>query len=161
MAIIEKDFAELLRCFNNAGVRYCIVGAFAVGFHAVPRYTKDMDLLVEPTRSNGKKICRALKAFGFGALAITPEDFNRPGRFIQLGYEPVRVDLITSLPGVTFTQVWKARQRGAYGGEPVWFIGREELAHSKRAAGRLQDLADLDMLRKTRTRRRVKGGKGT
>lgn len=112
MAAAEKDFVGLLRFFNKQQVRYCIVGAFAVGFHAIPRYTKDLDLLVEPTVQNGARICRALQAFGFGSLKITPSDFARPGRFIQLGYEPVRVDLITSVAGVTFDQVWRHRRRG-------------------------------------------------
>lgn len=154
MAHVEKDFAELLRLFNKHRVRYCIVGAFAVGFHAVPRYTKDLDLLVEPTEANGEKICRALKEFGFGNLQITPADFVQAGRFIQLGYEPVRVDLITSLQGVTFDRVWKRRQKGRYGEERVWFIGLGELIKNKLAARRAQDLADLDILQRARKKKK-------
>lgn len=154
MAKVERDFVELLRSFNSAGVRYCIVGAFAVGFYAIPRYTKDMDVLVEPTVENGERICRALKAFGFGSLKITPNDFARPGRFIQLGYEPVRVDLITSISGVTFEQAWKHRRRGRLGTTPVFFIGVEDLIRSKRAARRTQDLADLETLRHAQKWRR-------
>lgn len=152
MAAAEKDFVELLRFFNKQRVRYCVVGAFAVGFHAIPRYTKDLDLLVEPTIRNGTRICRALKAFGFGSLKITPGDFARPGRFIQLGYEPVRVDLITSIAGVTFDQVWRHRQRGRYGTVPVSFISLEDLIRSKQASRRAQDLADLELLRKVARR---------
>lgn len=81
----ERDFEELLGLFNRHRVRYCIVGAYAVAFHARPRYTKDIDLLVEPSLENGRKIVAALKAFGFGSLKLTPEAFAQPGRFIQLG----------------------------------------------------------------------------
>jgi len=143
---VEKDFAELLRSFNRRGVRYCIVGAFAVGFHAVPRYTKDLDIWVEPTEGNGQRICLALQDFGFGSLKIVPQDFSKKGRFIQLGYEPVRVDLITSIPGVTFDQAWEHKKRGRYGTELAYFIGLEDLIKNKRASGRRQDLADLEIL---------------
>ncbi|MBI3322152.1 MAG: hypothetical protein HYZ94_00525 [Candidatus Omnitrophica bacterium] len=158
MAKAEKDFAELLRSFNKRGVRYCIVGTFAVAFHAVPRYTKDMDLLVEPTEENGRRICRALKDFGFGSLRITPADFASEGRFIQLGYEPVRVDLITSIAGVSFAQAWKKRKAGRYGEAKVYFLSFEDLMKNKKASGRKQDLADLEILQKTRARRSLRRG---
>ena len=74
----ERDFEELLRLFNRYRVRYCIVGAYAVAFHARPRYTKDMDILIEPSIENGRKIVEALKAFGFGQLKLTPRDFVQP-----------------------------------------------------------------------------------
>lgn len=155
----EKDFEELLRLFNKQGVRYLIVGAFAVGFHAIPRYTKDLDVLVEPSAENGEKICRALKGFGFGSLKIGPEDFARKGRFIQLGYEPVRVDLITSIQGVVFDRAWKHRKKGRYGAESVYFLGLKDLVQNKQVSRRGQDLVDLEVLRKfQRSARRQRRG---
>lgn len=153
----ERDFEELLGLFNKHRVRYCVVGAYAVAFHVRPRYTKDMDILVEPSLENGRKIVAALKTFGFGSLQIEPKDFTRPSRWIQLGYEPVRVDLITSIPGCTFAQVWKHRARGQYGKQWTWFIGRDELIRNKRLTGRRQDRADLELLQPTR-RRGERGG---
>ena len=153
MERLEKDFKELLRSFNNQGVRYCIVGAFAVGFHAIPRYTKDLDIWVEPTLENGQRICRALEEFGFGSLGISPDDFSKTGRFIQLGYEPVRVDLITSISGLTFDHAWKNRRSGRYGSERVFFISLEDLIKAKRASCRKQDLADLEILWKAKKKR--------
>ena len=97
----EQDFEELLESFNKYGVRYCIVGAYAVAFHARPRYTKDMDILVEPSLENGRKIVEALTAFGVGSLRLQPEDFAVPGKVIQIGYEPLRVDLLTSISRCT------------------------------------------------------------
>lgn len=146
----ERDFDELLRLFNKLRVRYCIVGAHAVAIYARPRYTKDLDIWVEPSLENGQKIVDALKAFGFGALNITPKDFARPGRFIQLGYEPVRIDLITDIGGVTFEEAWRHRESGLCGSVKAWFIGRSELIRNKEHTGRPQDQADLAWLRPSR-----------
>ena len=143
----ERDFVELLRLFNKHRVRYCVVGAYALAFHVRPRYTKDLDIFVEPSIKNGERIVQALQEFGFGSLRVTAEDFVRPERFIQLGYEPVRVDLLTSLAGFTFEQVWRHRALGRYGGVRVPFIGREELIRNKALVGRRQDQADLERLR--------------
>lgn len=143
---VEKDFKELLQLFNKHKVKYCIIGAFAFGFYARPRYTKDMDILIEPSIENGEKIVKALKKFGFGSLKITAEDFVKEGKFIQLGYEPIRIDLITSIAGRTFPEIWKHKNSGDYGGEKVFFIGRDDLITNKKAAGRKQDLADLEIL---------------
>ena len=151
--MVQKDFVELLGLFNKHRVRYCIVGAYAVAFHVRPRYTKDMDILVEPSIDNGRRVVAALKEFGFGSLKLTPADFARPNRFVQLGHEPVRVDLITSIAGCTFEQVWKHRARGRYGKQWVHFIGREELIHNKQLSARRQDYADLELLRPKRGRR--------
>ena len=148
MARVERDFEELLQLFNKHQVRYCIVGAFALGYHARPRYTKDLDLLVEPTEINGQRLVEALRDFGFGSLRITPQDFSKAGRFVQLGYEPVRVDLITSIKGVGFSEVWRNRKKGRFGRGVVNFIGLKQLIKCKKAAGRKQDLADLELLAK-------------
>ena len=109
---VEKDFEELLKLFNKHKVKYCIVGAFALAFHGKPRYTKDLDILIEPTVENSKKVKHALEAFGFRSLNLQENDFLQKGKFIQLGYEPMRVDLITSLEGLEFDRVWKHKSKG-------------------------------------------------
>jgi hypothetical protein len=146
MKEIEKDYEELLRLFNNHKVKYCIVGAFAVAFYAVPRYTKDMDILVEPSIRNSERILKALTEFGFGTLKLSGDDFSKENRIIQLGYEPIRVDIITSIEGCTFEQVWKNKKKGVYGKENVYFIGLNELIKNKRILKRKQDKVDLDIL---------------
>ena len=156
----ERDFVESLRLFHKHRVRYCIVGAYAIAFHARPRHTKDLDIFVEPSLTNGQRIIEALREFGFGGLRLTAEDFARPERFIHLGYEPVRVDLLTSLGGFTFEQAWRHRALGQYGNARVPFIGREELIRNKTLVGRRQDQADLEHLR-PRKARRIKGRKPT
>ena len=150
----EPDFAELLRLFNKHDVRYCVVGAFAVAAYGHPRYTKDLDVFVWPQKGNGERICRALRDFGFGSLAINPADFAKKGRVIQLGYEPVRIDLVTAIDGVTFEQVWKNKRSRKFGPVRVFFIGLDDLIKNKRTSGRKQDLADLQTLQKIRRSKR-------
>jgi hypothetical protein len=126
-----------------------VVGAHAVAFHAKPRFTKDFDLFVEPSESNATRLLAALTDFGFGGLGLTLEDFSQPGRIVQLGEAPSRIDIATAIDGVTFEESWNGRAVGTYGGQPVSYIGRAELIRNKTAAGRPQDLADLSWLRET------------
>lgn len=142
-----KDYEELLKYFNKHKVKYCIVGAFALAFHAQPRYTKDMDILIEATLDNGQKIVDALADFGFGSLKLSPEDFSEEKQVIQLGYEPVRVDLLTSIEGVDFAGVWERKVNGKYGEQKAYFIGLKDLTKNKLASARLQDKADLKVLK--------------
>ncbi len=146
MKRIEKDYEELLKLFNKHKVKYCIVGAFAVAFYAVPRYTKDMDLFVEPSVRNSRRILKALAEFGFGTLELSVDDFSQDERIIQLGYEPVRIDIITSIEGCTFDEIWKNKVKGKYGKEDVNFIGLNELIKNKRVLKRKQDKVDIDIL---------------
>ena len=151
---VEKDYEELLRLFNRNKVRYCIIGAYAVAFYAKPRYTKDLDLLVEPDIENSKRIIKALNEFGFESLKLSEKDFSQKGKIIQLGYEPVRIDIITSIQGCSFKQVWKNRTSGIYGKEKVFFIGINELINNKKISKRKQDKVDLDILLLARRRKR-------
>lgn len=147
MEKVEKDFEELLQLFNRHNVKYCIIGAFAVAFYSVARYTKDIDILVDLDRENAKKIIKALHDFGFGSLGLTEDDFCKSGSIIQLGVEPVRIDLINAISGCDSEAIWQHLQQGRYGGQDVYFIGRDDLIRNKQAAGRPQDLADLARLK--------------
>lgn len=143
---LEPDYEELLKLFHKHKVKCCIVGAFATAFYAQPRYTKDIDILVEATVENGKKIISALEKFGFGSLNLTPEDFSEEKQIIQLGYEPVRIDLLTSIKGIGFSEIWKHKKMGTYGKTRVFFIGQNELIKSKKISNRAQDKIDLKTL---------------
>lgn len=143
---IQQDFRELLELFNAHEVEYVIVGAYALAFHGVPRFTGDMDILVKPDSENAVKILAALKEFGFGSLDLNESDFREPDKVVQLGVAPVRVDLITSLTGVTFQQVYSGKVLGSYGDVKVYYLGRGELLSNKRALGRKKDLADIEAL---------------
>jgi hypothetical protein len=143
---IQEDFRELLALFNEHEVDYAIVGGYALAFHGAPRATGDIDIVVRPARYNAERIIRALGAFGFGSLDLAADDFAHPDRVVQLGYPPVRVDLITSITGVPWDQIEAGLVEGVYGSTPVQFIGRDELLANKRATGRLKDRADLEAL---------------
>jgi hypothetical protein len=143
---IYQDFKELLELFNAQKVEYVIVGGHALAFHGAIRATKDIDLYVHPTVANSRRILAALVAFGFGQVGLTAENFQKPGQVVQLGYPPVRIDLVTSMEGVSWDQVATGKAVGEYGGEPVPFIGREEFIANKKAVGRFQDLADAERL---------------
>lgn len=140
------DFKELFELFNAHKVEYVVVGGHALAHHGFIRATKDIDLYVRATANNANHIMAALNEFGFGNIGLKSEDFQSPGQVIQLGYPPVRIDLITSIAGVTWGQATSGISRGEYSGEPVPFLGREELIASKKAAGRPQDLVDAKKL---------------
>ena len=142
----NTDFAELFAALNKHGVRYLIVGGYAFAFYVKPRYTKDLDLFVEPGVENARRILAALDDFGFGSLHLTPEAFEE-GQIVQLGVAPTRIDFITRIAAVTFPDAWATRESGRYMDVPVQYIGREALKRNKAAVGRPQDLADLAALK--------------
>ena len=131
---------------NAQSVKALIVGGYAVAFHAKPRFTKDIDLLVEPNPDNAQRLLRALSDFGFSAVDLAVDDFTTPGRVVQLGIAPNRVDLMTAIDGVSFADAWTGRVSGRFGAVPVFYIGKAELVRNKRATGRAQDLADVEAL---------------
>ncbi len=143
---VEKDYEELLKLFNENKVKYCLIGAYAVAFYAKPRYTKDIDILVKPDKKNASRIIKALNEFGFQKLGLTEEDFNKIDKIIQLGYEPVRVDILTSIKGSSFEEIWKNRKISKFGCQKVFFIGIKELIKNKKLSERQQDKADLEIL---------------
>ena len=131
---------------NAQSVKALIVGGYAVAFHAKPRFTKDIDLFLEPNPDNAQRLLRALNDFGFGAVDLAADDFTTPGRVVQLGIAPDRVDLMTAIDGVSFADAWSGRVSGRFGAVPVFYIGKAELVRNKRATGRAQDLADVEAL---------------
>lgn len=141
-----RDFCELLELFNAHDVKAIIVGAYALAFHGIPRTTGDLDLLVEPSAANAERVMRALEEFGFGAVGLSAADFRKPDVVIQLGHPPVRVDLLTSITGVTWEEAWSGRATDKFGGVPAVFLGLHALRRNKRAVGRHKDLADLEAL---------------
>lgn len=143
---IYRDFNELLESFNAHEVEYLIVGGYALALHGAPRYTGDLDLLVNRSPANVKKLLQALDDFGFGSVGLKDEDFLEEGRVVQLGVPPVRVDILTSLSGVSWDDAWNGKIESTYGGVRVVVIGREEFLKNKRALGRTRDLADIEAL---------------
>lgn len=143
---IQPDFKDLLKLFNENNVEYVIVGGYALAFHGAPRFTGDIDLYVRPTQENAKSIIAALESFGFGELDLSSSDFQIPNCVVQLGVPPVRIDIITSIDGVSWETTDKGKASGEYGDITVSYIGREELLANKHATGRKKDLADIEAL---------------
>ena len=143
---IQIDFKDLLALFNAHTVDYIIVGGYALAFHGAPRYTGDIDIYVRPDDKNAASIMSALEEFGFGSVGLSAEDFGRPGQVIQLGVPPVRVDIITSIAGVSWDEAFSNRASGKYGDIQVHFIGRKQFIINKKAVARKKDLADLEAL---------------
>jgi hypothetical protein len=142
----SSDFEELFAAFNARAVKALVVGGHALAFHGHPRYTKDLDVFIEPSPANALRLLEALVDFGFGSAGLTVDDFATPGPIVQLGIAPNRVDLLTTIDGVTFAEAWAGRVAGHFGSQPAFYLGKEEFIRNKRAAGRAQDLADIDAI---------------
>ncbi len=153
---ISSDYRDLLKILNAHKVRYLIVGAYAVTYYTEPRFTKDLDIWVEPTPSNALKVFRALKEFGAPLKGIKVEDFMNKKLIYQIGVAPVRVDMLTSISGVNFTSAYKTRTRSVFEGTRVNIIGAKKLLKSKVKAGRTIDERDIAALKQQTKKRKDK-----
>lgn len=146
---LSRDLSEFVASLSANGVRYLVVGGYAVAAHGHPRFTKDLDIWIEATPDNAQRVLKALDAFGFSGLGLVAADFVEPGSVIQLGNPPQRIDLLTSMSGVQFGECYEMRVQLLLGSQPVDFIDLDNLVRNKTASGRPQDLADVAALRKT------------
>ena len=144
--LLNSDFKELLSTFNEAGIRYLVVGGWAVMKYSEPRYTKDIDLWISCDIENARLVYTALKEFGAPLMKLTAEDFTDRTCFYQMGVPPVRIDILTTVPGVEFEECWSRRSEGDFGAVIAPMISKADLIVAKRAAGRPQDLIDLESL---------------
>jgi hypothetical protein len=144
---MNPDFLDLLRALRAADARFLVVGAYALGVHGRPRATKDIDVWIEASSGNAPRVIRALEAFGAPLLGLTEVDIITPGVGLQIGVEPGRIDLLTSISGVLFEQAWPDRVEAEFGeGVSCGVISVDHLLQNKRAAGRPQDLVDVTAL---------------
>lgn len=146
-----QDYKDLLSAFHAHGVKYLIVGGYAVIFHAQPRFTKDLDLFIKSDPANAQATYAALGAFGAPLQGIRPEDFAERGSFFRFGQDPRGFDILPDIPGVDFDAAWERRVEGvidAKTGLKAFFISSADLVTAKLASGRPQDLADVDAIRK-------------
>ncbi len=144
--MLNPDFQEFIQSLNENKVRYLVVGGYAVALHGHPRYTKDLDVWIELSQENAKRVVKALAQFGFGSLGLTEGDFLVPDQIIQLGNPPNRIDILTTLQGVDFETCYTSRVQVVIDDVTVDFIDLDNLKKNKKAVGRLQDLADLEKL---------------
>jgi hypothetical protein len=148
---MNPDFLDLLRALLAADARFMVVGAYAVGVHGRPRATKDLDVWVEPSAENAPKVIKALLDFGAPLMGLSAKDLESPGVGLQIGMEPLRIDILTKVSGPSFAEAWPGHIDAPFSDDvrcPV--IGLDALLANKRAAARPQDLADVAALEKLR-----------
>ncbi len=145
---MNPDFQDFLAALLNAGARFIVVGAHALAVHGVPRATGDLDIWIDRSEENTQLVWRALSEFGapVDSLNISVDDLSKPNLVVQLGLPPRRIDLLTDVTGVTFTEAWEDRVVRSIGSTDVPFMGRATFIKNKRAVGRNRDLADLESL---------------
>ena len=143
---LPKDLREFVALLNASRAKYVIVGGYAVAFHGRPRFTGDIDLFIESSVDNGERIVGALIIFGFEELSISAQDLSRNDLVLQLGFPPNRIDLMTSIDGVTFDQAWTSREEAMLDGLAVNFISCELLIQNKLASGGPKDIAGAQEL---------------
>ena len=148
--LTSPDFRELLSLLEKHKVRYLVVGGYAVMKYTEPRFTKDLDLWISTDEENSKAVYAALKEFGAPLKGLVPADFTQEGYFYQMGNPPFRLDVMMSIPGVTFETAWANREKVQLEGLVIPFISKADLIKAKEAGGRPQDLIDAKELRKAR-----------
>ena len=143
---IQQDFEELLLLLRQNEVDFVVVGGYAVAFHGSPRFTKDIDIFYNITENNVAKIRKTLIEFGFSEEDIPVNSFTKEGNILSFGVEPMRVDLLNRIDGVTFSEVEAGKISGKYGKADVFFIGKKELLKNKTSTTRLKDKMDAENL---------------
>jgi len=143
---LAGDFKDFLKLCLHHEVRFLVIGGYAVGHHSRPRYTGDLDLWLDSSQDNAERVVRVLRDFGFHGDDVTTEMITSRKQIIRMGFEPMRLELFTRIPGVGFPQSYRRRVIVKMGRLEVPFIGLEDLKKNKKASGRLKDLQDLEEL---------------
>lgn len=141
--MLNPDFKDMLSALIAEEAEFLVVGAYAMAAHGVPRATGDLDFWINRSEENADRVLRALRAFGAPTSDLSPTEFTDPDLIFQIGVEPNRIDIITSIDGVDFADAWKARMITHIEGLDVPVLGRAHLIDNKRAVGRPKDIADL------------------
>jgi hypothetical protein len=145
---VSQDFRDLLAEFNARQVEFLLVGAHALAAHGHVRATQDLDVWVRPSSENAKRTIQALEAFGAPLHDLTEKDLSTPGIVFQIGVEPIRIDVLTAIDGVEFDEAWRNRLMSKFADQPISVLSKEHLIRNKLAAGRTQDLADVEALKR-------------
>lgn len=151
---MNSDFRDLLSALSAAGAEFLVVGAQAVGIHAIPRATGDLDVWVGTQGENPARVWNALREFGAPLEQLSIDDLRESNLIYQMGVVPLRIDIITSVEGLRFDDCWSRRIVARYEGLDIPVIGLDDLIANKRAVGRPRDLVDAELLERMRTRQR-------
>ena len=146
---LAKDFEDFVKLLNLHKVEYMVVGGYALAFHGKPRHTGDLDIWINISESNADRMLRVLKDFGLSAMGFKKEDFLKPGYISQIGYPPLRIDILNTIDGIEFNDAVKDMNRVEVEKDfMINFIGLNDFVKNKQATGRIQDLADIEEIKK-------------
>ena len=146
MIKLPEDFKEFLKLLNEADVDYLLIGGYAVGYHGYPRTTADLDVWVDVSPANADRLLLTFRRFGMTDPSLTHAAFMEKGAILRMGLPPVRIEVMTDVDGVRFSECYARRLTVQLDGQPVSMIGLSDLRANKRASGRYKDLDDLEHL---------------
>ena len=146
--MMNSDFKDLLRIFNELEVEYLVVGGYAAIHYSQPRYTKDLDLWIKPTQKNALAVAKAFSLFGLPMHDFTVSDLADTGFQFFVGCPPCAFDFLTTVKGLEFDPAWENRSQSMEGDLPIWYLGKEDLITAKKAVARDQDLKDIEEIRR-------------
>jgi len=149
--VLPADFREFLKLLNEAEVQYLLIGGYAVAYHGYPRTTADMDVWVAVSTDNASRLVDVFRSFGMRDPTLAPELFLQRGKIIRMGVPPMRIEVLTEIDGVAFSDCFAARDVAILDGQKVNMISLSDLRKNKRASGRHKDLDDLEHLPRRRT----------
>jgi len=144
--ILNPDFKDFVKLLTENKVEYLIVGGYAVGIHGYPRYTGDLDIWINDTTENARLVLKCVEDFGFASYNLAVSDFTKPGNIIQLGYPPVRIDIINQADGVNFDECYKNKKDVTADDITLYFIGYDDLLKNKKTTSRPRDIDDIENL---------------
>jgi len=146
--MFEPDFVDFIALLNKHHVDYMVVGAHALAFHGRPRHTGDLDIWIRPSAVNAKKMVEVITAFGFASIGLTEQDFLKDNYVTQLGYPPLRIDILNAISGVEFAEAFDGKMNAEIDGMPVNFINVQDYIKNKEASGRKKDDKDLAAIKR-------------
>jgi len=145
---LDPDFEDFIQFLNQYEVDYMIVGGYAMAFHGNPRYTGDLDIWIDISESNAEKILLVIQAFGFSSLGFKKEDFLKENLINQIGYPPLRIDILTNIDGIDFKEAYTQKQVIEIEDLKANYIGLRDLIQNKKTSGREKDIIDVKTLQK-------------
>jgi hypothetical protein len=140
---MHRDFIEFVEILNRNNVEFVIIGGIALAYYGFPRFTGDIDFWIRPSAHNAQKTFNSIEEFFSMRISTTADEFLSGNKMISLGEEPVKIEIHTRLDGITENEIWNTRERGKFGDEEVFYIGKEAFIKNKKAVGRDQDLVDI------------------
>ena len=156
--ILAQDFEDFVRLLNTYEVKYMVVGGYALAFHGKPRHTGDLDIWINISEENAERMLKVLKDFGLSSMGFEKDDFLKPGYITQIGYPPLRIDILNNIDGIEFNDAVQNMQRVSLDDFEISYIGLSDFIKNKQASGRSQDLADIMEIQKKQLQQKKRKG---